>query len=85
MSGARSGSEMQAARIAPGVGRQLRRLGVGRCVLGQEGWGGGLDSGFGDRARTEPRSPQLADKCAPGAPAARPGPPTLCQWGRSGE
>lgn len=39
---------MQAARMAPALGRQLRRLGVGRCVLGQEGWGGGgLTAGLG--------------------------------------
>lgn len=75
---------MQAARIAPIVGRQLQRLGVGRCVFKRRaGAGGGL--GAGDRAGTEPLSPQLPALCAPGAAPARPGLATLCQWGGSGE
>uniref|UniRef100_A0A7N5JWK1 Very long-chain specific acyl-CoA dehydrogenase, mitochondrial n=1 Tax=Ailuropoda melanoleuca TaxID=9646 RepID=A0A7N5JWK1_AILME len=44
---------MQAARMAPALGRQLRRLGVGRCVLGQEGWGGGgLTAGLGTESKS---------------------------------
>lgn len=49
---------MQAARIAPSLGRQLLRLGGGRSVYGQEGLGG---SGPGHRARTEPPLPTARD------------------------
>uniref|UniRef100_A0A8C7A4E7 Very long-chain specific acyl-CoA dehydrogenase, mitochondrial n=1 Tax=Neovison vison TaxID=452646 RepID=A0A8C7A4E7_NEOVI len=45
---------MQATRMAPSVGRLLRRLGAARFVSdGRHGAGGG-GSGAGDRARTEP-------------------------------
>lgn len=52
-SGGWSGSEMQAARRAPSVGRQLLRLGGGRCVYASRDAG----SGPGDWARTDPPLP----------------------------
>lgn len=44
---------MQAARRAPSVGRQLLRLGGGRCVCARRVGG----SGPGDWARTDPPLP----------------------------
>lgn len=51
---------MQAARTAPRVGRQLLRLGCGRCVYA------GRDRGseLGDPARTEPPTLHSSRPCS---------------------
>lgn len=66
--------------MAPSMGRQLRRLGGGRCVYDRRDGAAGLGTGRGLNLC----SPQLAAQCVPWAAPARPGPATLCQWSRSG-
>lgn len=73
-----SGSDMQSARMAPGVGRQLLRLGAGRSVRG------GGTVGLGPGTGLNPDSLQLA-LCASAAAPAYLCPATLCQGGRPGE
>lgn len=63
------------------MGRQLLRLGGGRCVLP----GGMGAAGPGTGPGLTLHSPQLTALCYPGAPPAQPSPTTLCQWGRSGK
>lgn len=81
-SGGQSGSEMQAARMAPSMGRQLLRLGGGKCVCMLAVMGA---AGLGTGPGLNPNSPQLAALCSAGAAPALPSPTTLCQWGRPGK
>lgn len=76
-----NGSEMQAARLTPSVGRQLLRLGNGRFVYFRRDWAAvpglrpGLNSHF----------PQLAALYSLETAGTVPRPTTVCQWCHSGK